>query len=914
MKFSPVALTALFWHSANAGCEQFSDTDASAFPYNPFRCLLDDAIINGDAYTDSNGGYSLDWLPFGVGFEGINGIPGVDVITKDVADAYGGAYIELSCGDVIAAPLTVSSVTNSAGFVVVEGDGFPLQFTWPVITSTIVRDWITVHMSDGTSFTPTGATVTPAADYNEKNNVVLFDSRLLDRSRPSKKEVHAGTGIGAYVDRVEITGPILFAGPDGQVESAEGFIGYPAYDPYEEEDGNRVIRAKMTTCIKEGDEGNWLWGASAPPNSCADVYGDLDDMYRLRLFTQWGAFNPGRMPVLPTDFETLFMLEATLSDGTVITLDKTNSVYDLGVGSLTILGLAETGGNADFDPYDDCYYDDRDNVIDVVIVGDKEAVQLITKVVHDPTIDGYTPFYNPGAIGRDGGGALKYTTASVAHECEVSQNIDDPQQVNYGYKYGQGAYPMTIVIENLQSTLSASDQATVCSVLGGDIQGFTYALAAPTTCIWAGNQVTVYVPALSQCDQEVIMGMSALAEQMVLNNMNANFGGSSFAVDPTAEFTVSMPSRKMQGTDEREMEGTDDIPLTDDQIAKISESTFGPVTCSDGFSLGWVNMTALNLALSITNYLCNVVDFEDACGPTFTICPDTEIVDFTPIVVSQNDVVIECGEGGSGAGGCEMLSSYVGSIAVRDNFMVKGLVEDSDEYADKISGVVIDGLTFTTAPDTFAGVIIAAYANEDASNVVTVKNSRFINSDSGSQSFGVFVADIDFNTGSGVISDVNTMFAQLEVTNCEFSGNTYRSDISYSGTGSLKVLDSYFGDNDVEYNIYHGAGYSFLKDNCFVDNTADAAVHTVEGSSFTFNHADGNTYFDCDGGLVGDVCTPAYEPECAFTGAGGAGDEVEDEDEDEDVDDAPESKKSKKSKKKKNKKSKKSKKGKKSKK
>lgn len=873
MKFTSLALSAVAWRVAdvNASCNMYSDSDPSKFPYNPFRCLLDDAIINGDAYLDSNGGFTLDWLPFGVGFEGINGIPGVDTITKEVADAYGGAYIDLPCGGVIAAPLTVSSVVNSAGFVVVEGDGFPLQFSWPVITSTIIKDWITVHMSDGSSFIPTAVTVTPAADYNEKNNIVIFDSRLLDRSRPTRDEINAGTGVGAYVDHVEITGPIMFAGPNGQVESAEGMVGYPTYDPYNENDGNRVVRAKMTVCDKNGDEGNWLWGASAPPNSCSDVYGVQDDMYRLRLFTQWGAFNPGRMPILPTDFETLFFLEATLADGSTMSLTETNVAYDLGVGVVTILGLAETGGNADYDPYDDCYYDDRDNIIDVVLVGDKAAVQLITKVKHDPTIEGYTPFFNPGAVGRDGGGSLRYTTGSVAHECEVSQNIDDPQQVNYSKKYGQGAYPFTVMINNLSPDFasSADNQPTLCSLLGGDIQAYTYALATPTTCVFNGNVVTVYVPALSMCDQEVIMGLAALADQLPLTNLNNNLGGTAAAVDPSVSFTPALVARNLLEEDSVQLDDAISNTLTE-----LSEdSTFGPVDCSDGVTQGWVNMTAMNLALTITNYLCNIVDFEDACGPTFTVCPDTDIIDFTPIVVSQNDVTIECGPGGSGAGGCNMLSEYVASVAIRNNFLIAGLTNSTDEYADVIDGITIDGLTFTTAPGTFAGVIIAVSANENMDNSVTIKNSKFVDSESGDQSFGIFIADIDFNEGTGVVSDESTLFTGVKVDNCEFSGNTYMADIYYSGTGYLEVSNSYFGENSVTYNIGHNGGETVITNTCFVDNDGSSAVNThAEEGEFDDNYSSGNAYLTCDGAYVEveSACHAAEATECSFVSSGGA--------------------------------------------
>ena len=161
MRFTILALASLAT-SANAqsGCGTFGSL-ASDFPSNPFRAMMDDAVINGDLFEDNDGNYPvLDIMTASLGFEGINGIP-VSEVTYDVAMSVGGVHQTFACGDSIITPLTTSQVFNSGGFPVYYGDGFPIQFTYPVLVSDMRRDWIQVKLNNGTTFTPAVATVTP---------------------------------------------------------------------------------------------------------------------------------------------------------------------------------------------------------------------------------------------------------------------------------------------------------------------------------------------------------------------------------------------------------------------------------------------------------------------------------------------------------------------------------------------------------------------------------------------------------------------------------------------------------------------------------------------------------------------------------------------------------------------------------
>jgi len=146
--------------STSSGCSTFG-TSASDFPGNPFRALMDDAVINSDLYEDNDGNYPvLDIMRASLGFEGINGVP-VSEIDYETALSVGGVYETLPCGDAIISPLTTTQVFNSGGFPVLYGDGFPIQFTFPVLVSDMRRDWIQVKLNNGTTFTPAVATVTP---------------------------------------------------------------------------------------------------------------------------------------------------------------------------------------------------------------------------------------------------------------------------------------------------------------------------------------------------------------------------------------------------------------------------------------------------------------------------------------------------------------------------------------------------------------------------------------------------------------------------------------------------------------------------------------------------------------------------------------------------------------------------------
>jgi hypothetical protein len=80
--------------------------------------------------------------------------------------------------------------------------------------------------------------------------------------------------------------------------------------------------------------------------------------------------------------------------------------------------------------YDDCYFEDRDNYIDLILIGDEAAARSITHV-EIPAGDGYLPFYNPGGPGTDPFPEVTYTAPGPRDLEPVTIALDDPMRVSH---------------------------------------------------------------------------------------------------------------------------------------------------------------------------------------------------------------------------------------------------------------------------------------------------------------------------------------------------------------------------------------------------------------------------------------------------------------------------------------------------
>ena len=93
-----------------------------------------------------------------------------------------------------------------------------------------------------------------------------------------------------------------------------------------------------------------------------------------------------------------------------------------------MVGLAELGLAAD--NYDECYTEDQDNQIDIVLSGDEAGMRLITHV-EVPSVAPYSALYNPGGPGNRPSPQVRYSAPSPPHEVAVLMAIDDPMTVTY---------------------------------------------------------------------------------------------------------------------------------------------------------------------------------------------------------------------------------------------------------------------------------------------------------------------------------------------------------------------------------------------------------------------------------------------------------------------------------------------------
>jgi hypothetical protein len=147
-----------------------------------------------------------------------------------------------------------------------------------------------------------------------------------------------------------------------------------------------------------------------------------------------GGFSPdGVTAVRPDMFEDFFRLHATGPDGQPMIMDQTGTNYQLQGGNLQIIGLSDLGvaENPDDGIYcDDCYQEDRDNYIDIILSGDEAAARSIT-FVEIPSIEGgYKAFYNPGGPGPQPYASIRYTAPGPPDLEPVVNALDDPMRVS----------------------------------------------------------------------------------------------------------------------------------------------------------------------------------------------------------------------------------------------------------------------------------------------------------------------------------------------------------------------------------------------------------------------------------------------------------------------------------------------------
>ncbi len=382
--------------------------------------LFSDRLIEADYWDDE-----LKILSAGMGFDNIIGVPDNDFET--VLDAMGTWYAEPDC--VGANGPLFSTVTSTAIELVSRGfadydDGLPIVFSWPVLSSTVNPEDFLFTLSNGEQVFPNCVSMTPNWELNERNTIAAFGD-FGNRGIGNEP----GKLFPVRLDIVDDGTPLLFAGPSG-VQSGVGLFWETNQSAYDS--GPVLAGAKLNHVgsAANGEGGVTLLELALLPNDEFALYGGGD--FRIRILTTGGFSPDGLTSVTPDQFEDFFRLHGSGANGQTILLTDVNVDYQLQGGTLRVIGLSDLGRPAGNNvSYDDCYVEDRDNYIDIILEGDEDAARSLTHVEIPAGQDGYLQFYNPGGPGPEPFPGVRYSAPGPPDLQPIINALDNPMRVSY---------------------------------------------------------------------------------------------------------------------------------------------------------------------------------------------------------------------------------------------------------------------------------------------------------------------------------------------------------------------------------------------------------------------------------------------------------------------------------------------------
>ena len=376
-------------------------------------------------------------LSAGFGFDGIISAPADDQGTTVAA---GGAWDSLlACGkdggptdgdrsSLALATVVDLSVLKEDGAEIQYTDGTPVVFSWPVRTDTVRPSQFRFTLNTGDVVDVGVATMMPNFELNERNTVVMF-ADLGNRGLPGEADAR-------YPVRLDIVPAsdgteLMLAGPNGDV-TATGLSWETTNTSYAS--GPTLVGAKLNRIgdPPQGEGPVGSFGNGSMPNDERSTFGEAGD-FRLRMLTSGGFSPDGVRGVLPTDFGTFFRIHATGNDGQDVVIDTVGEPVAVKGGTLTVVGISDLGlaaSAADGIAYDDCYLEDRDNYLDIVLSGDDAAARSITDLEIPGLDGGYRPLFNPGGPGQTPTPGVRYTAPGPSHMQPVTIALDDPMRVS----------------------------------------------------------------------------------------------------------------------------------------------------------------------------------------------------------------------------------------------------------------------------------------------------------------------------------------------------------------------------------------------------------------------------------------------------------------------------------------------------
>ncbi|MDB9912722.1 hypothetical protein OAD06_00265 [Flavobacteriaceae bacterium] len=409
-------------------------TRTITYPTGLFSLMYDGELEGADYWSDEP-----MILSAGVGFSDIVGIP-CEVLDEDIVEQAGGAWLsDVNCSDAIFTSASdLNGITITYELATPYGtlkddalglDGLPIVFSWPVLSNTIDITDFQFTLNTGEIVTPLAAGSYPNYEYNERNTVVVF-GEFSNRLKSTEPCVRYPIKCEIITDDT----PLTLIGPNKELVSAVGLVWETNSSPYDENNGPRLVGAKLNYVGQEA-VGEGLNNTAIEtvlgvfPNDEFALYGGGD--FRLRMLTTGGFSPDGVRGLLPTDYEKFFRIHAIDENGETITLDEVNTTYQILGGTLKVIGLSDLGKPESASiSYNDCYIEDHDNYIDIILVGDEAAARNI-KFLEIPSLaGGYSALYNPGGPGTTPFPNINYTSPGPPDLEPVIIALDNPMRIS----------------------------------------------------------------------------------------------------------------------------------------------------------------------------------------------------------------------------------------------------------------------------------------------------------------------------------------------------------------------------------------------------------------------------------------------------------------------------------------------------
>jgi hypothetical protein len=391
------------------------------------RQLTDGKLVAADYWSNEPA-----ILSAGYGFDNIVGLPELTETALQTVDGAWYSGLQCTSGEepdpALRTSASFAGTINQAfkGYADVD-DGLPIVFSWPVATETVDATDFKFLLNTGETVVPHAAGMHPNWENNERNTVVVFGD-FGNRGKASEADAVFPVKLEIVADPT----PLLLVGPGGREVSAVGMTWTTDKSPYDE--GPKLVGAKLNhvgdTPLGEG--GVTLMAAGPPlPNDEFALYGGGD--FRLRVLTTGGFSPDGITGLRPHMFADFFPLHATGANGEMVMIDKTGVDFPVAGGTLRVVGLSDLGQVENPEKrvyYDDCYVEDADNYIDIILTGDEAAARSV-KFVEIPSLQGgYRAFYNPGGPGPTPTAGVRFTAPGPPDLEPVVMALDDPMRVD----------------------------------------------------------------------------------------------------------------------------------------------------------------------------------------------------------------------------------------------------------------------------------------------------------------------------------------------------------------------------------------------------------------------------------------------------------------------------------------------------